>query len=292
MSAGRSRSSANFGRGVAEDMFPYFTDPETHGVEGRDRRDGSASGWPVPDGRDRSRRRRPGGVPRDRSAPPDQVHLAVGARVARHASSAPARRSTRMGMARCSASFTVASRAHPGRARTGAAHYLGRLALAGAGATRAPTRGPNLDDPHRITEKRRRIMDPQRNKATLQRLYDGVMNGHDLDAADALITVDRPDHDRHFRQSSPPAGRALKALWDACSPPSPTSTSPRRRTSWSRRTTMVRLPSRRSKERTRESVRGDRTDGGGRSRRRRRRLSVHGRRCDLPALGASSTSRP
>jgi steroid delta-isomerase-like uncharacterized protein len=41
-------------------------------------------------------------------------------------------------------------------------------------------------------------MDPQRNKATLQRLYDGVMNGHDVDAADALITVDRPDHDPSF----------------------------------------------------------------------------------------------
>ncbi len=41
-------------------------------------------------------------------------------------------------------------------------------------------------------------MNTQRNKATLQRLYDEVMNGHDLDAADALITVDRPDHDPTF----------------------------------------------------------------------------------------------
>jgi steroid delta-isomerase-like uncharacterized protein len=41
-------------------------------------------------------------------------------------------------------------------------------------------------------------VDPHRNKTTLQRLYDGVMNGHDVDAADALITVDRPDHDPSF----------------------------------------------------------------------------------------------
>jgi predicted ester cyclase len=41
-------------------------------------------------------------------------------------------------------------------------------------------------------------VDTQRNKATLQRLYDEVMNGHDLDAADALITLDRPDHDPTF----------------------------------------------------------------------------------------------
>jgi len=41
-------------------------------------------------------------------------------------------------------------------------------------------------------------MDPRRNTATLQRLYDEVMNGHDIDAADALITVDRPDHDPSF----------------------------------------------------------------------------------------------
>jgi predicted ester cyclase len=41
-------------------------------------------------------------------------------------------------------------------------------------------------------------MDIERNKATLQRLYDEVMNGHDVDAADALITPDRPDHDPTF----------------------------------------------------------------------------------------------
>jgi len=38
-------------------------------------------------------------------------------------------------------------------------------------------------------------MDQQRNKANLQRLYDEVMNGHRVDAADDLITPDRPDHD-------------------------------------------------------------------------------------------------
>ena len=41
-------------------------------------------------------------------------------------------------------------------------------------------------------------MDTARNKANLQRLYDEVMNGHDLDAADDLITIDRPDHDPTF----------------------------------------------------------------------------------------------
>jgi steroid delta-isomerase-like uncharacterized protein len=41
-------------------------------------------------------------------------------------------------------------------------------------------------------------MDIQRNKATLQRLYDEVMNGHDLNAADELISVNRPDHDPTF----------------------------------------------------------------------------------------------
>lgn len=41
-------------------------------------------------------------------------------------------------------------------------------------------------------------MDSKRNAANLQRLYDEVMNGHDVQAADALITVDRPDHDSTF----------------------------------------------------------------------------------------------
>lgn len=38
-------------------------------------------------------------------------------------------------------------------------------------------------------------MDPQENKANLRRLYAEVMNAHHVDAADALITPDRPDHD-------------------------------------------------------------------------------------------------
>ena len=38
-------------------------------------------------------------------------------------------------------------------------------------------------------------MDQQRNKVNLQHLYDEVMNGHRVDAADDLITPDRPDHD-------------------------------------------------------------------------------------------------
>ena len=42
------------------------------------------------------------------------------------------------------------------------------------------------------------MTDTERNKATLQRLYDQVMNGHDVDAADELITPDRPDHDATF----------------------------------------------------------------------------------------------
>ncbi len=41
-------------------------------------------------------------------------------------------------------------------------------------------------------------MNTERNKANLQRLYDEVMNAHDVDAADSLITVDRPDHDPTF----------------------------------------------------------------------------------------------
>ena len=41
-------------------------------------------------------------------------------------------------------------------------------------------------------------MDTHRNKANLQRLYDEVMNGHDVDAADQLITIDRPDNDPTF----------------------------------------------------------------------------------------------
>jgi steroid delta-isomerase-like uncharacterized protein len=42
------------------------------------------------------------------------------------------------------------------------------------------------------------VSDTQRNKNTLQQLYDRVMNGHDVDAADELIKPDRPDHDSTF----------------------------------------------------------------------------------------------
>jgi steroid delta-isomerase-like uncharacterized protein len=38
-------------------------------------------------------------------------------------------------------------------------------------------------------------MDTGRNKRNLQRLYDEVMNEHRVEAADELITPDRPDHD-------------------------------------------------------------------------------------------------
>jgi steroid delta-isomerase-like uncharacterized protein len=38
-------------------------------------------------------------------------------------------------------------------------------------------------------------MDEQRNKQNLRRLYDEVINRHRVDAADELITTDRPDHD-------------------------------------------------------------------------------------------------
>jgi len=49
--------------------------------------------------------------------------------------------------------------------------------------------------------------DPKRNAATLQRLYDEVMNGYNVDAADELITIDRPITTRPSRPSSPLAGR-------------------------------------------------------------------------------------
>jgi hypothetical protein len=54
-------------------------------------------------------------------------------------------------------------------------------------------------------------MNPERNAATLQRLYDEVMNGHNVDAADELITVDRPDNDPTFPPSSPLAGRVSRS---------------------------------------------------------------------------------
>jgi steroid delta-isomerase-like uncharacterized protein len=42
------------------------------------------------------------------------------------------------------------------------------------------------------------VTDTERNKANFQRLYDEVMNGYDVEAADRLITPDRPDHDATF----------------------------------------------------------------------------------------------
>jgi hypothetical protein len=50
-------------------------------------------------------------------------------------------------------------------------------------------------------------MDPERNAATVQRLHDEVMNGHNVDAADELITIDRPDNDPTF----PPVLTASRA---------------------------------------------------------------------------------
>jgi hypothetical protein len=53
-------------------------------------------------------------------------------------------------------------------------------------------------------------MDPERNAATLHRLHDEVMNGHNADAADEQITVDRfgvlPE-DFLRRTPPPPWGR-------------------------------------------------------------------------------------
>ena len=41
-------------------------------------------------------------------------------------------------------------------------------------------------------------MGSERNKANLKRLYAEVMNEHRVDAADDLITPDRPDHDHNL----------------------------------------------------------------------------------------------
>jgi hypothetical protein len=50
-------------------------------------------------------------------------------------------------------------------------------------------------------------MDPERNAATLQRLYDQAMNSHCVDAADELITTDRPDNDPTFPPEFTAGGR-------------------------------------------------------------------------------------
>jgi steroid delta-isomerase-like uncharacterized protein len=58
-------------------------------------------------------------------------------------------------------------------------------------------------------------MDPQRNKANLQRLYDEVMNGHRVDAADDLITPDRPDHDPNLPPEFTEGREGFKRLFRA-----------------------------------------------------------------------------
>jgi predicted ester cyclase len=55
----------------------------------------------------------------------------------------------------------------------------------------------------------------ERNKAALQRLYDAVMNGHDVDAADQLITPDRPDHDSTFPPEFTQGREGFKKLFRA-----------------------------------------------------------------------------
>jgi predicted ester cyclase len=42
------------------------------------------------------------------------------------------------------------------------------------------------------------MSDQDENKQTFQALYDEVINGGDLDAADKYVTIDRPDHDPSF----------------------------------------------------------------------------------------------
>lgn len=58
-------------------------------------------------------------------------------------------------------------------------------------------------------------MSLERNKANLQRLYDEVMNGHDVDAADSLITEDRPDHDATFPPEFTTGREGFKKLFGA-----------------------------------------------------------------------------
>ena len=78
-------------------------------------------------------------------------------------------------------------------------HYLERLVLAASGEEPGPDPWAETDaDKSEAAKMKETTVDTQRNKATLQRLYDEVMNGHDVDAADALITLDRPDHDPTF----------------------------------------------------------------------------------------------
>jgi steroid delta-isomerase-like uncharacterized protein len=90
----------------------------------------------------------------------------------------------------------------PDQSRAGSAkgwdHYLPRLASAATGRDPGPdpwaSAATNPATNPAINQGGSR-MDQERNKANLQRLYDEVMNSHRVDAADELITPDRPDHD-------------------------------------------------------------------------------------------------
>jgi steroid delta-isomerase-like uncharacterized protein len=58
-------------------------------------------------------------------------------------------------------------------------------------------------------------MDQERNKANLRRLYAEVMNGHRIDAADELITADRPDHDPNLPPEFTEGREGFKRLFTA-----------------------------------------------------------------------------
>ena len=79
------------------------------------------------------------------------------------------------------------------------------------------------------------MVDTQRNKANLQRLYDEVMNGHDVDTANDLITLDRPDHDPTLPAELTTGRDELKRLFGMLIAAFPDLLS--RRSSWSLRMT-------------------------------------------------------
>jgi steroid delta-isomerase-like uncharacterized protein len=58
-------------------------------------------------------------------------------------------------------------------------------------------------------------MDQERNKANLRRLYAEVMNDHRVDAADGLITSDRPDHDPNLPPEFTEGREGFKRLFTA-----------------------------------------------------------------------------
>jgi len=58
-------------------------------------------------------------------------------------------------------------------------------------------------------------MDAQRNKQNLQRLYREVMNEHRVEAADGLITADRPDHDPNLPPEFTEGRDGFKRLFEA-----------------------------------------------------------------------------